>query len=1301
MCSFGSGGNSAPTTQFSTQTTTADPRAAQMYGQAWQTAQNAANRPFQPYSYDPNAFAAPLNPTQLQAIGNISGLQNAASPFYQAGANMVGNAGNTSSASLLPQYMNPYMSNVVDPVRGAITQQQALQTQNMNTDQIKAGAFGQERGALSRAVLAGQHNLGMGQALSPLYQDAFKTGLGAASNDLTRQLQAGQTMGQLGQGYTQTGLGAAQALLGAGTLGQTTQQKGLDALYNQYMMQQQYPFQTAQFLASVAGGLGPGYGGTTSGYQNSQQPLSFFGNPLSDPRLKTGARGDRPEVIGETHDGQSIYRYRLADPDTGELGPAQIGLMADEVERRRPDAIGDYNGYRTVDYAKATDRAARMGGGVRPEGGDYASGGIVPQFNMPTASLATPTLSYMQPEQKQRYGIGDALKDAVGLYNFGKEAKGDYDQLSDMFQSKSTGEPTRLPGANYAEMHDPESVASGEGYYASGGALPYSTDANEAEMRHGPGDFNMPTAKLNAPELQFSSPQKQQEGLGLGDAIGLGKTVLALGMKAAPYLASMSDRRLKTGVRPSRADGGGVFDDIVNALSGHGYVDGSTWEGSGVGSPVDITPALHRATGVAPRVASPRPARHAGVAPRGDWRREISMLQDNVNRIDPERELGTYDRLSPEEYAAEQEMARSHDPIGRLVGLGSDMSRAAFRHGGRHSDEDLDYVARTLIKEAGGEGDEGMRAVADVIRNRLHSGKYGDSAKDVVLAPKQFSPWNEEARGTKADPRGIDPGSSLYARARGIGGEELAGDNDITGGAMNFYNPKLASPKWAQGKGGLDIGHHRFLDASGAPGAGLKPTAYAGSEGAPSAPGLEAISRMAGVKPSAAADDDSAPAAGITGFLRGTRAQGLGERAGDFLTSERFLVPLLTGLGTMASSGSRYLAPAILQGIGAGAKAYMEVPQVQAETALKQAEAKNKNTLNRKFEAEGKSVEMENFMKSFMKTPYGNFVFLKNGMPVSQSEYMEMARSGNPPELLGSVPTDAMDMVKKGVETTGGAQPEEGQPRSATDIPQPAAKPPVSPPGVYDDKSSSLAKEEKKLVFDQGLNAEAAAKTTEQYRNYVNGEVTGARENAPYVKELSTTLADAYARHGFDEPGFASTLRSDVSSFANTLYHSLGGDPSVDLSKLKDSNDIVNKISTLLATQRSAAGGQHAYAALEAIKAAIPNLEMDKGAGAELTAQLMTLQQRAVDREAHLHRYMDESGGFAGKAGADFNDPSRASRYQKEQKVLKDLMLNEPVVLKKMMSGTVSPEKIQAAIIKIYGKKAPSEMWRYFSPSNG
>lgn len=1284
MCSFGSGGNSAPTTQFSTQTTTAAPQAQAMYNQAWQNAQKTAQRPFQPYSYDPNAFVAPMNQTQLQAVGNIGSYQGSSDPFFQMGANMVGAAGNTTAPQVLSQYTNPYMNQVVDPVRAGIEQQQAFQRQQLTGDQIKAGAFGQERGQLMRAVMAGQQNLGLGQALSPLYQDAYKTGLGAAQADLQRQLSAGQQMGALGQGYTQTGLGAAQALLGAGTVGQQTQQAGLQALYNQYLMQQQYPFQQAQFLSSIAAGLGPGYGGTTSGFQSSMAPLSAMGMPLSDPAVKVGADGDQPEVIGSTNDGQDIYRYRVINPDTGEVGPVQIGLMADEVERRRPDAIGDYKGYRTVDYEKATDGAARMGGGVRPEGGDYADGGsvddivrshramyanegprgIVPDMKMVTANLTPAQLSYMTPQQKQQYTIGQALKDATEVYSLGKGVKKEYD-----------------------EWMKPER--------ASGGSITgYDDDQDDVEMRHGPETTNMPTAKLDTPELSYGKPQKEEDGFGVDDALKIGKTVFDIGSKA---MMMFSDPRLKTGVRPGRADGGGVLDDFINAISGHGYIDGSSWEAAPreAGEPMDIRPRV-----ASPRPAAPPPARH-GVMPHPahDDRRAIDfhpsadyvfggrpLPADRFTGFEQEPADRGEDRMSPYEYQRLSDMKEGL----RTIGVGV----IPFKKGGPVDDEES-LFERLLNQESGGNqfdragrtmtSPKGALGIAQIM-----PGTMPEAARYAGMEPSmdrlRSDPEYGKALGKaylkhQIDAFGGDEEKGVAAYNAGAGGVSRAiRKAEAAGGDWRDFLPKETQAYLPSVMGGR----------------GVAPMAYSGDSGRPSSPGIEAIesaTKGKGIVPTAA--EESTPARGLTGFFRGTPAKDIGEKAGDFLTSERFVVPLLSGLGAMASSQSRYLAPAILQGLGAGAQAYMEVPKIEAETERTKQEAANKAALTPKFAAEARGVELDNFMKSFMKTPYGNFVFLKDGTPLTQAEYMELSRSGKPPELLGSVPSNGLEIVKKGVDTAG------GKGDAASSVP-PAPEPQKveTPSDIYDKQSNEAARREQKVALNGGPLADAAVERTKSYNAYVSGEVTGALENAPYVKELSTTLADAYARHGFDEPGFKAGLRSEIASFANTLYHSLGGDQSVDLSKLKDTNDVVNKISTLLATQRSAAGGQHAYAALEAIKAAIPNMEMDKGAGAELTAQLMTLQQRAVDRDAHLRAYMRDSNGLAVDAAEDFTKKSVA-RYQKEQKVLKDLMLNAPEMLKKMMSGTVSPDKIQNALKKVYGKGVPGGMWRYFAPARG
>ena len=64
---------------------------------------------------------------------------------------------------------------------------------------------------------------------------------------------------------------------------------------------------------------------------------------MSDRRTKTDI-----EKVGKTDDGQKIYSYRYKSG-----GPIQMGLMAQEVEKKRPDAVVRKGGIRFVDYGKA------------------------------------------------------------------------------------------------------------------------------------------------------------------------------------------------------------------------------------------------------------------------------------------------------------------------------------------------------------------------------------------------------------------------------------------------------------------------------------------------------------------------------------------------------------------------------------------------------------------------------------------------------------------------------------------------------------------------------------------------------------------------------------------------------------------------------------------------------------------------------------------------------------------------------------------------------------------------------------
>lgn len=130
-------------------------------------------------------------------------------------------------------------------------------------------------------------------------------------------------------------------------------------------------------------------------------------------------------------------------------------------------------------------------------------------------------------------------------------------------------------------------------------------------------------------------------------------------------------------------------------------------------------------------------------------------------------------------------------------------------------DRDYDLAVRTIIGEAGNQDFEGKQAVANVILNRAASGRYGSTVSDVVLARRQFEPWdtrkNELMSYTADDQRYQEAAAAL----------EAATQQDVTGGATHFLNPDVVRqrrggslPAWAA-EPVARIGAHAFYAPEG------------------------------------------------------------------------------------------------------------------------------------------------------------------------------------------------------------------------------------------------------------------------------------------------------------------------------------------------------------------------------------------------------------------------------------------------------------------------------------------------------
>lgn len=124
-----------------------------------------------------------------------------------------------------------------------------------------------------------------------------------------------------------------------------------------------------------------------------------------------------------------------------------------------------------------------------------------------------------------------------------------------------------------------------------------------------------------------------------------------------------------------------------------------------------------------------------------------------------------------------------------------------------------ELATATIVMEASGEGEDGLLAVAFVLVNRVHDGRWGPNLASVVLAPEQFSGWNthdpnrRRIAGMKTADRAILLANAALKKA-------LSGAPDPTCGATHYYSVDMPSPPpWAaKGHFLVQIGKHRFYN---------------------------------------------------------------------------------------------------------------------------------------------------------------------------------------------------------------------------------------------------------------------------------------------------------------------------------------------------------------------------------------------------------------------------------------------------------------------------------------------------------
>lgn len=293
-------------------------------------------------SFLADIFNAPQNAANAQIQAALQGLSGAEQQIGQGNQYLTSNYG----AALQPwqqiiaqaQPGVGQLGNVLG-LNGAAGNQAALSTlQSTPGYQFQL----QQGNNAINAAAAANGTLNSGNQLTALSN--YNQGLAnSAYNNYVSQLQPYlnySTVGATGAGNTYTGLGN-QLNANSNTLAQLI----TNAYGNIGNAQANADLGTAQNIlggiTSIAG-LGSSLGNLASGLGS----LAIF----SDARVKEDI-----EPIGELYDGTNVYSFRYK----GDYVP-RIGLMAQEVEQKYPEAVTEIGGIKAVDYGKATSFASQL-----------------------------------------------------------------------------------------------------------------------------------------------------------------------------------------------------------------------------------------------------------------------------------------------------------------------------------------------------------------------------------------------------------------------------------------------------------------------------------------------------------------------------------------------------------------------------------------------------------------------------------------------------------------------------------------------------------------------------------------------------------------------------------------------------------------------------------------------------------------------------------------------------------------------------------------------------------------------------
>jgi len=1276
---------------------------------------------------------AGAQPYQQASTRGVQQAVSGAQPYQEAAtmAALAGAQGIDPGRLQTGRYMNPYLGSVVGATQAALGQQFGQQQAQQQAEAIRAGAFGGDRSGLQRQTLRGQQALTAGQVIAPLYQQGYQqalqtaqqqqgVGLGAAQANRAAIQQAGQQLAALGQqGYGQQ-LGAAQQLASLGQQGYGQQLGAAQQLAG--LGQQGY----AQRLgaAQQMQGLGQGLYGQALGVGQAAQGLGQqqYGQGAQTAQ-QLAALGQQGYTMG------AGSAQQLAGLGTGAQQAALQGAQAQ---------IGAGTLAQQTQQAQDTAQYQQF---LQQRGYDFQVAQFLANIAMGTGALSGSTTSTTQP--RGFFSNRGGFKTGESLQRAGKAYGGGLD-------------PNSMGGAVY------EPGAFERGGYATAGSVVDSTDlaAILAQQRqsfgpfaaagpygqaagatpHGPSGV-VPQQQMHVPKLITAGAlPKQQAGVGSD----LGK-VYSLANEATTGLTGkgLTERAgEKIGLRDSP--------EKIAEAKGQVPMAGVTGKSGAAPMPMSRPDASELAEpGLVDKAKSFFGFEHGGgVMPRhhyADGGGEDSQADEAIP-YDPSDVQGTKDPMEGVLKAGSQKpqmlkpagggggggggggsklglgklagsaIGSAFGPLGSMAG-GMLGGMLPFNEGGvvpRHGYQTAGTVADLPIDAEIVERAPGLdpNVVSDLRREEQRPAAIPQDVKGLVPAASAQKPDYRSMAHEAALEYGVDPVKFKNVIQGESGFAPQPGDDNSSGGLLQFHI-KGASAKYPHaGVGDAFIAEKApELHKAGSPEEKLAflndPNnqrdllRYGAQHISKNGWGDWTVARQLGY-----AGDKNAPRP-PSDIGRSPQGLGAAQELGFFDRNKGIILPVLQGIGAMASSKSISPFAAALQGLGAGAKAYGDVEAQQA--GIDQTKAQ---TPGYALQSAQKAIYVDSNGATWINVPGKGWV--------QKSDWRDMGS----PSPTGSKMADYY--LEKILPGQAGAPVSDRKPeKPATEVstqdtgtgstPTPGKAPLVVPavppidmtnPNMVQPRGvgSSIADQEARDIerIDYGPDRTRRTAANEAALLDARKAAQGAKELKPSLNALSLPLSNLAAGEQIT-PGALASLQTSLVKNVDAALDRMGlSDYKLAPQGLTDVQ-LADKAQALLTQARALGLDQRAVSALDKVATSIANRDMTKEAAAEILASAYTDNMRLQHESSYALKYSEgKTVPVAQRASEAYRaqHPDIDRQFNLEKMAIKDLLLTKTKkgeALVNYLVGQGKDKDLQSEITpELINKKYGVNISKYF-----